>query len=296
MILIINMNQHSKIRTFVRAATWAIAMITVSAHGQAPSEASPAAQAIPATVTPQTYAPEQIEAGRIRFAADCGFCHGRDAAGGTGGTDLTRSTVVAEDLRGDRIGEVVRQGRPEAGMPSFAAIADSDLAAIVAYVHDQKSRAESLEGGRRSVEAVDLRTGNARAGRRYFEANCGTCHAADGDLADIGARLTGLTLLRRMLYPGSEGRSAAPRPAAPAVTIETADGSRISGTLAYLDEFTIAVTDSAGRYRSWPTNRVAFDVNDPLQAHVEQLALYTDDDIHDVYAFLETLTGDNSDD
>ncbi len=45
---------------------------------------------------------EQIEAGRTRFAAQCGFCHGRDAAGGEGGTDLTRSTLVADDVRGDR--------------------------------------------------------------------------------------------------------------------------------------------------------------------------------------------------
>ncbi len=251
-------------------------------------EASPAAEPIPATLTPQSYPAEQIDSGRVRFAADCGFCHGRDAAGGSGGPDLTRSELVAADVRGDRIGPLVREGRADAGMPSFVAIGDSDLAAIVAYVHDQKSKAESLEGGRRSVEAADLRTGNARAGRRYFAANCTGCHSADGDLADVGARFEGLALLRRMLYPGSEGRGA-PQPTAPSVTITTAGGQTIAGALAYRDEFTIGVTDAAGRYRSWSTSDVEFTVEDPLQAHAEQLARYSDEDIHDLYAYLETL-------
>ena len=132
----------------------AIAGITLSLIGfdyaQAQSEASPAAQPIPATLTPQAYPSELIEAGRARFAADCGFCHGRDAAGGADGSDLTRSQLVAQDVRGDRIGEVVRLGRADAGMPAFATLTDNDLAAIVAYIHDQKTRAESLEGGRTS--------------------------------------------------------------------------------------------------------------------------------------------------
>src|SRR5438094_161523 len=67
-----------------------------------------ASQAPPPTATPQSYPPEQIEAGRPLFASQCGFCHGRDAAGGESGPDLTRSAVTAEDNRGDKIGPVVR--------------------------------------------------------------------------------------------------------------------------------------------------------------------------------------------
>jgi cytochrome c oxidase cbb3-type subunit 3 len=73
----------------------------------------------------------------------------------------------------------------------------------VAFIHDQKSKAESQEGGRRSVDAADLQTGDAAAGQRFFEkvGGCTNCHSATGDLAGIAARLQGLTLLQRMLYP-----------------------------------------------------------------------------------------------
>src|SRR5262245_24076665 len=84
---------------------------------QGRGQASPASQRPPETKVPQDYPPSQIEAGRAQFTSQCGFCHGRDAAGGTGGTDLTRSTLVAEDVRGDRLGPVIRSGRPAEGMP-----------------------------------------------------------------------------------------------------------------------------------------------------------------------------------
>src|SRR6187455_1135419 len=76
-------------------------------RGRGPG-ASPASQPPPAPASQQTFSPEQINAGRSAFSGRCGFCHGRDAAGGEGGTDLTRSTLVAQDVAGDRIGPVVR--------------------------------------------------------------------------------------------------------------------------------------------------------------------------------------------
>ena len=63
----------------------------------------------------------------------------------------------------------------------------------------------------------------------------------------------------------------------------------ITGKLAYRDEFTISLIDGSGWQRSWATSQVTFTVNDPLQAHVEQLAKYTDADIHNVLAYLQTL-------
>jgi cytochrome c oxidase cbb3-type subunit 3 len=264
------------------------------AQPPARSEASPAARPVPETATRQTYPADLIEAGRLRFAAECGFCHGRDAAGASGGADLTRSDLVAQDVRGDRIGPVVRAGRIDAGMPAFAALAESDLAAIVAYVHDQQARAEAAEGGRRSVEVADLQTGNAAAGRRYFADNCAGCHSASGDLAGVADRFEGLRLLQRMLYPGSEGGTA--QVVSPTLTVTAGAGRTITGTLVYRDEFTVALVDEAGRYRSWSTSSVDYAVSDPLEAHVEQLPRYTDEAMHDVLAYLQTLRKDRSHD
>ena len=201
---------------------------------------SPASQRPPQTATPQTYSIAQIQTGELRFGSQCGFCHGRDAAGGETGPDLTRSKLVSEDHRGDKIGPLVRAGRPEQGMPAFP-LADADLATIVAFIHDQKTKADALGGGRRSVDAADLATGDAAAGRRYFSGvgGCSACHSAQGDLAGVASRYEGLALLMRMLYPN--GR---PDPAPP----------------------------------------------DALSAHFDQLGKYTDDDMHNLYAYLVTLT------
>ena len=49
----------------------------------------------------------------------CGFCHGANARGGSGGPDLTRSVIVQEDEGGKQLGEFLRVGRPDRGMPTF---------------------------------------------------------------------------------------------------------------------------------------------------------------------------------
>jgi mono/diheme cytochrome c family protein len=247
------------------------------------AQASPAAVPPPATATPQSYPPEQVRAGQPIFSAQCGFCHGRDAMGGETGPDLTRAASVAADVRGDTLGPLVRNGRVDKGMPAFS-LGDADLAAVVAFIHDQKSKAASLTGGRRGVELADLQTGNAEAGKQYFAGACSKCHSPTGDFAGLAKRLEGLALLQRMLYP--TGAVAAARAK---VTITPPSGAAITGSLAYRDEFTIALTDSTGAYRAFLTDRVKFTVDNPLEAHVEQLGKYTDDDMHNVLAYLHTL-------
>jgi uncharacterized protein len=260
----------------------------LAAFYQAPAggrgaQASPAAVPPPATATPQSYPPEQARAGQAIFSAQCGFCHGRDAMGGETGPDLTRAALVAADVRGDQVGPLVRNGRVDKGMPAFA-FGDADLAAIVAFIHDQKTKAESLTGGRRAVDVADLQTGDAEAGKKYFDRTCSTCHSSSGDLGAIAKRLEGLALLQRMLYP--TGEKAASRAK---VTVTRPSGEVVAGSLAYRDEFTIALTDPSGAYRAFPTSQVKFTVDDPLQAHAGQLGTYTDDDMHNVLAYLQTL-------
>lgn len=264
---------------------------TGTAFAQPPSRSaeSPAASPVPETLREQSYDAGLVEAGRARFGAQCAFCHGLDAAGGSGGPDLTRSELVAGDFHGDRIIPVIRSGRPDAEvpMPAFTALAESDVEAIVAFVHDSKSRAESAEGGRRSVSVDDLLSGDARAGRRFFERNCAQCHSADGDLAGIASRIEGLRLLQRMLNPRSGGPPSAR--ATPRVSVTTQAGEIVEGLLEYEDEFTIALTAADGRHRSFATSEVDYEVSDPLQAHWDLLDRYTDESMHDVITYLHTL-------
>jgi len=170
-------------------------------------------------------------------------------------------------------------------MPAFT-LSGSDLDAVVSFVHEQYTKAETQPGRRRGVELADLQTGSAAAGKTYFNGagGCAQCHKPDGDLAGVAARLQPLALLRRMLYPT---RGERPNPAT--VTVTLPDGAMVSGRLAHRDEFTIALTDASGWYRSWPIDRVTVKVDDPLEAHRAQLARYTDRDMHDVLAYLQTL-------
>jgi len=238
-------------------------------------------QLVAGTVAAGQATPAQVQTGQRVFAAQCGFCHGRDAMGGETGPDLTRSPLVRDEAAGDRLRAVVRDGRVDKGMPAFR-LTDADLTAVVAFIRDQKVKADS-PGARRNVSTADLQTGNPEAGRVYFNGagRCASCHSPTGDLAGIASRLQGLQLLQRMLYP-SNGRGAKA-----AVTLPS--GETIRGALAYRDEFTIALTDAAGRYRSWPAAQVKFTVENPLDAHAEQLGKYTDDDMHNVLAYLQTL-------
>ncbi|HEY1760519.1 MAG TPA: cytochrome c [Bryobacteraceae bacterium] len=247
---------------------------------------SPASRPGPQTVTPQAYPAAQIQAGELRFTSQCGFCHGRDAAGGETGPDLTRSKLVAEDTRGDKIAPVLKAGRPDQGMPSFT-LSDADVNAIVAFIHDQKTKSEALGGGRRAVDASDLAVGDAQAGRRYFNGagGCSACHSATGDLAGIATRYQGLALLQRMLYP-TAGR---PAPARPKVTVTLPSGQTAAGSLASEDEFAIVVLDSSGGRQTYEKTAVKFKIDDPMSAHFDQLGKYTDTDMHDVFAYLDTL-------
>jgi len=224
---------------------------------------------------------EQLQAGQRVFAAQCGFCHGRDAMGGETGPNLARSAMVRDDATGDRVRALLREGRTDKGMPAFR-LSDADVTAIIAFIRDQRTKSES-PGARRTVDPSDLQTGNAERGRAYFNGagRCATCHSPTGDLAGVANKLQGLELLQRMLYP-SRSRAATAK-----VTLRT--GEVVTGTLAYRDEFVVAVTDADGRYRSWQARDVTFTVNNPLDAHAEQLAKYTDDDMHDVLAYLQTL-------
>ncbi|HEX9364988.1 MAG TPA: acido-empty-quinoprotein group A, partial [Vicinamibacterales bacterium] len=236
--------------------------------------------------SPVTYPATQVKAGEPLFAAYCGFCHGKDAMGGATGPDLTRSELVADDVKGDKIRPLVHNGRPDKGMPALT-VSEADLTAIVAFIHDQRVKAGSLLGARRKVAEEDLQTGDAKAGEQYFNGagGCAACHSPTGDLAGVADRLKGLELLQRLLSPG--GRGGQPSPAK--VTVTLPSGETVSGRLAFRDEFTIALRDQSGWYRSWPARQVKFTVDNPLDAHAELIRKYTDADMHNVLAYVQTM-------
>ena len=225
--------------------------------------------------------PELAAAGGSLFQQNCAFCHGRDAGGGETGPDLTRSKLVTSDVGGDKIGDVVLHGRPDKGMPAFS-FSSEQISQLAAFIHEQQTKAMAQNGERRGVDVSDLQTGNVEAGKAYFNGpgGCATCHSPTGDLAGIASRFEGLQLEERMLYPKDVKSK---------VTVTLPSGEKVAGTLAYLDEFTVALRDDAGTYRSWRVSDVKYAVDSPVEAHVALFSKYTDADIHNLMAYLQTL-------
>ncbi|HET7698870.1 MAG TPA: cytochrome c [Vicinamibacterales bacterium] len=245
-----------------------------------------------APVSGQTRA-AAVSPGETLFQAQCGFCHGRDATGGASGPDLTDSELVAQDRNGDKLGPVIRTGRPERGMPGFP-LSDPDLKSVIDFIHARKAAVDKNPGRRRRVTIADLSTGNADAGRAYFNGagGCAACHSPTGDLASVGARYRGLGLLMRFLYPTAGNATqlpGEPRQNPVTVTVTLPTGETVTGPLVFRDEFTIALRDADGWFRSWPQSAVKVSVKDPVQAHADQLGKYTDDDVHNLFAYLQTL-------
>lgn len=221
------------------------------------------------------------QVGARLFQQNCAFCHGRDAQGGETGPDLTRSKLVMGDVNGDKISDVVRNGRPEKKMPAFNFSGD-EMLGLAAFIHAQEAKAVAQAGRRKGVDVADLQTGNVEAGKQYFNGagTCSTCHSPTGDLAGVATRYQGLQLEERMLYP---------RDAKSRVTVTLPTGQKVPGVVAYMDEFTVGLRDANGNYRSWPAGEIKYVLDAPVHAHADLFGKYTDDDIHNLMAYIQTL-------
>jgi cytochrome c oxidase cbb3-type subunit 3 len=261
----------------------AVGALASYSPAQSPTQPAPAPTASQQQVVskPKAYSEEQAERGEKLFRQDCSFCHGRDAMGGESGPNLTKSKLVRTDVDGDKIGQVIRAGRTTKGMPAFDR-SDDQIMDLVAFIHTQQNSVHAAGGGRKGVEVADLQTGNVQAGKQYFDGagGCSKCHSPTGDLAGIATRYKGLELEQHMLYP--EGAKSK-------VTITPKSGESITGTLAYQDEFTIALRDASNNYKSFRVRDVKFKVDSPADAHAELFPKYTDSNIHDLMAYLQTL-------
>lgn len=220
-------------------------------------------------------------AGKAQFQQTCGFCHGPDARGASG-PDLIRSPLVSHDVAGNLIGQVVRNGRPEKGMPAFQ-LSDTEIANIAQFLHAQAKIASSVSQRIPSEYPLEkLLVGNAAAGRTYFngQGNCRSCHSPTGDLAHIASKYKPFDLQTRIAFPSGANSS---------LTVKESSGRTFSGEQVYADEFLVTLRDKSGWLHTWKRKTVRVDVHSPLAAHELLLKSYTDSNIHDLFAYLETL-------
>jgi cytochrome c oxidase cbb3-type subunit III len=227
---------------------------------------------------------ENVQRGKAKFEQSCAMCHGREALGGVG-PNLIQSSLTRHDEAGNLIAPVIQDGRLDKGMPAFATMSSADIANIVTFLHARIDSA-SVSSSNGLAEGYSLRqllTGNPVAGKQYFNGpgKCANCHSVMHDLAGIASKYSPADLEAKFLYPTNGNITA---------TISLPSGKQFRGKLLHLDAFYVAIQNNQdGWYRSWPLKQVKVAVQDPLAEHLQLLGQYTDKDIHDLFAYLETL-------
>ena len=256
-----------------------------------PGAPGAADKGVPAAIAGAKENPAAYERGAKAYTQFCAGCHGATGRGSVGAPDLIRSILVLDDEKGILIAPVLRDGRPDAGMPKLG-LTDQQVADLVAWLHVQTYMA----GHRTTYAFQDVLTGDPKKGEAYFNATCKGCHSAAGDLKGIGARYDAFALQAKWLQPrggrgGGRGGPSAPMKSPVTVTVTPASGPAVTGTLDRVDDFSVSLHDSRGEYHSFTRNgdTPKVEVHDPLKPHVDLLGKLTDPDIHNVTAYLVTL-------
>jgi cytochrome c oxidase cbb3-type subunit 3 len=211
-----------------------------------------------------------VDRGRELLVNQCGFCHGSNARGGSSGPDLTRSELVQSDEGGRQLGAFLAAGRPDKGMPAVQ-LAPDQVKDLAEFLHANIY----LNANRRLYKILDILVGDPTAGQAYFNGagKCSTCHSPTGDLAGVGRKYEPVALQQKFLMPRGGRGEGPPKPA-------------------YMENFDVTVFDPAtSQQRTFARNgdvpRV--EVVDPLQAHLDQWSRWTDDEIHNMTAYLASL-------
>jgi len=235
--------------------------------------------------------PDVIERGNGLYQVNCMACHGADLRGGDqGGPNLLRSTVVLNDVEGEVIGQVIRNGMNR--MPMISTLDEQGIRAVAGYIHSIVATAQGQGAPPRVEYDLDIVVGDARRGERVFNRECEDCHSATRDLAGIAAEIDDPVNLQNTWLAGRrQGRVGGGSNVASTVTVTMADGGSVTGELLRYDDFFVSLRMESGEYRSFSRveGRVQIEIDNPLQRHQELWRELDDSTIHDVTAYLETL-------
>jgi mono/diheme cytochrome c family protein len=224
----------------------------------------------------QEVEPAAADRGRRIYTQFCINCHGAQAKGTEQGPDLIRSPLVLRDRLGDQIAPALKKLANHKSDLTNAQVAD--------LTHFLKDQIEATAKNRNPVSPPNVLTGDLEAGRAYFNGagKCNTCHSPSGDLAGVGRKYSPIDLQQRFLFP----RRSKPLQ----VTVTPSGGQPVTGSLERIDDFNVVLRDASGEYRTFSRDHnVKVDVNDPLATHNQMLDVYTDQDMHNVVRYLESL-------
>jgi cytochrome c oxidase cbb3-type subunit III len=191
------------------------------------------AQAVPGA-KPSAASPSGSGKGSKFFASSCAGCHGLDGRGGDRAPNIVEGRgprLSDEDIFG-----IIEHGIPEAGMPSFHSLAESDIHSIVSYLR-------TLQGAEKAVGLP----GDPKRGKALFfaKAGCSGCHTAEGQGGFMASDLSGYARTHSM----DETRSAITNPnpnGDRTATVTTRDGEKYSGRVRNEDNFSLQLQTADG--------------------------------------------------
>jgi len=217
------------------------------------------------------------------FQQNCAFCHGPQARGATGSSLITSDEVLGDD-HGEHLVAFLKKGRPEKGMPAFATMSDDQLTEIAEFLHLQVEEVAN----RGTYQVLNILVGDATKGQAYVTEHCMSCHAAE-TFAHLGSRFRSPEQLQRGWIWPARPYDSGDNAKAIVATVKTLNGSTIAGRVTQVSDFRITLVDHAGEtHRIEREPGVTVEIRDPLAGHQQMIMRLTNDDMHNVTAYLET--------
>jgi putative heme-binding domain-containing protein len=190
-----------------------------------------------------------IADGRQVFENRCTGCHGIDGRGSQRAPDIATS---AKTLRrsDSELAQIINNGIPSAGMPSFSTLDASTSRALVKYLRFLQGRTGST-----------ALPGNAQNGKAIFfgGARCSDCHMAAGAGGFIASDLSSYGRSR----PAAEIREAIVKPGQTStayrgtVAIATRAGHTFNGVLRNEDNFSLQLQSLDGTFHLLMKSEIA---------------------------------------
>jgi len=174
------------------------------------------------------------------YESVCAACHGLDARGSERGPDIAAKPEVVEKTDTELI-QIVANGKPTGGMPSFSSFGGAKLSAMVAYLRTLQGRGKGF-----------AMPGDPERGKVLFfgEAKCSHCHGLAGqggflasDLMTYGGKLDADELRARILNPDADLD-----PRRGLVRVVLSDGTELTGAARNENNFSIQLQSEDGTF------------------------------------------------
>ena len=236
--------------------------------------------------------------GGYQFRLNCAFCHGLGARGGGRGPDLTR----AQKRHGNSDAEMfhnIHDGIPGTAMPAATnggigvGMSDEEIWQVVTYLRSVQ------------VKAPEQPAGNAEHGKELFNGalGCSTCHMIQGKGGRLGPDLTTVGGSRSAEYLAESVRNPSRRLAQgifeamkefpqeyEAVSVVTADGTKLSGVVLNQDQFTLQMLDTREQVHLFEKDKLrSFETRRESAMPAYEQKTLSDKDLQDVIAYLQTV-------